>query len=88
MARYAIVRPDNVVDNVIEWDGVTPYGVAGGNKLVLIDDPQTNPGDTIRNGILTKAPPAPAAVKLPLTVDQKLSRMGLTVAELKQALGL
>jgi hypothetical protein len=27
MAKYAVVNAQNVVDNIIEWDGVTPFSV-------------------------------------------------------------
>lgn len=36
MARYAVLNSDNVVVNVIEWDGVTPYDPGEGLTLQFV----------------------------------------------------
>lgn len=36
MARYAVLNQDNVVVNVIEWDGVTPYDPGEGLTLQFV----------------------------------------------------
>ena len=36
MARYAVLNADNIVVNVIEWDGVTPYDPGEGLTLQFV----------------------------------------------------
>lgn len=35
--RYALVGLDNVVQNVVEWDGISPYDIPDGFQLVQSD---------------------------------------------------
>jgi hypothetical protein len=45
LARWAVVRDaDNVVVNVIEWDGVTTYTTAAGTTLVDGTGKDVGPG--------------------------------------------
>lgn len=44
VGRWALVRTaDNVVDNAIEWDGVTPYTPPAGTYLVNADGKDMGP---------------------------------------------
>ncbi len=55
-----------------------------GDQLAVWQQRPPNDGMTFVNGVFTWAAPRPAPP--PLTVDQKLGQLGLTVADLKAAL--
>jgi hypothetical protein len=80
MARFAVVRPDTVVENVIEWDGITPYSVVG--RMLIEADDNAEPGGTW-DGIRFQRP-TPKIGPQP-TLDEKLKQLGLTRAELRAA---
>jgi len=41
MARYAVIDADNIVQNVIEWDGVAEWSPLDGQTALLDTDPPT-----------------------------------------------
>lgn len=45
VARWAVVREaDNVVDNIIEWDGETPWAPPAGHVAVPIGEQECDRG--------------------------------------------
>jgi len=54
MSRYAIVNNTNV-ENIVEWDGVSPYTLLPGRTLVLADDPKAEAGGTYVSNAFIKA---------------------------------
>jgi hypothetical protein len=51
MARYAVINSENVVVNVIIWDGISPWSPPAGHQAILganrperdyIYDPESN----------------------------------------------
>lgn len=57
-ANYAIVNSGGVVDNVISWDGASPYTPPAGDSVVPLTG-SAGIGWTYASGAFT-APPAPA----------------------------
>ena len=41
MARYAVIDAENIVQNVIEWDGVAEWSPPDGQTALLDTDPPT-----------------------------------------------
>jgi hypothetical protein len=63
MANYAIVS-NGVVENVIVWDGETPF--PGSDGLIdLASNPQVGPGYLYADGIFTAPPPVPEMDPVP-----------------------
>lgn len=86
MALYAVVDENNTISNICEWDGESQWQPPAGSRAVLLP-PDGNIGDTVNKAnVLIKAPPTPSIPPKSLTVEEKLARIGLTIAELKTAL--
>jgi len=64
--QYAIINAENIVTNVVEWDGVSEWGPPEGHQLI-----EALPGDHIEPGgiydQITRFSPAPPPV---LTLDE------------------
>ncbi len=89
--EYAIVK-SGIVENIIEWDGVSEYTVDG--ELVLADDSAWIGGTY--NGSFVARPvepePEPTEEELQKVADKqsahdKLSALGLTDAEIEAIIG-
>ena len=91
MKNYAIIDVTNTVINVVVWDGKPPWTPPNGCIAVAIPKgSSTGIGWTYVDGEFI-APPQPEpkpAPPAPLTPAEKLAKSGLTVAELKELLGL
>lgn len=59
MQKYAQVGPDNIVKNIIIWDGAVELPQPEGHFLVLAEEVWCNIGAIHDNGTFT-APPEPA----------------------------
>jgi hypothetical protein len=79
MARYAIIRPDGGVENVIEWDGKETYEPPSGHMLIAADE-NAEPGGSWDGVRFHRPIPKPSSA---VTLDEKLARLGLTRAELR-----
>lgn len=52
MSAYAIIKTENsTVQNLVEWDGKTPYSPPEGCFLVLLDGRVANQGDKFDGSI-------------------------------------
>jgi hypothetical protein len=58
MSKWAIVRGD-IVENVIIWDGETPYAAPAGTTLIELINKSAAPGHTYVDGDFV-APELPA----------------------------
>lgn len=68
--RYAIVR-NNTVENVVEWDGVTPWAPPAGATAMPLNGTTCSPGWAWANG----APVAPAKAPDPVPTYLQLRAM-------------
>jgi hypothetical protein len=60
LARWAVIRDDdNVVDNIIEWDGVTPWTPPAEHYVIAIGDQDCDIGYLYDPGTGTFSPPPP-----------------------------
>lgn len=87
--RGGIIK-NGVVVNVCElpddWDQTKAEHWQPSQDETVIIDPACEIGHTIRNGkLVIPALPRPITKK-PLTLDEKLAKLGITVAELREAL--
>ena len=64
-ANYGLVDANGIVQQVIVYDGVSPYTPQEGFSLIAIGGSGAWTGWTYANGVFT-APPAPPAVVVPL----------------------
>ena len=95
MATYAVVI-NNVVWNLVEWDGISPSILPQGAIQALVPaSVAVNPGWTWNNGSPVNPNPPPIIVVPPPVivppdpaVVTKLAAVGLTLAQLKAALAL
>jgi hypothetical protein len=89
MKNYAIIDATNTVINVVVWDGKPPWAPPQDCIAVAIPkDSSAGIGWTYANGEFIAPPqPEPEPV-IELTPAEKLAASGLTVAELKELLGL
>ena len=90
MKNYAIIDSTNTVINVVVWDGESPWTPSQDCIVVAIpEDSSAGIGWTYVDGEFIAPPrPEPPAPSAPLTPAEKLAASGLTVAELKELLGL
>jgi hypothetical protein len=90
MKNYAIIDSTNTVINVVVWDGKPPWTPPDGCIAVAIPkDSSAGIGGTYVDGEFIAPPqPEPPAPPASLTPAEKLAKSGLTVAELKELLGL
>jgi hypothetical protein len=90
MKNYAIIDSTNTVINVVVWDGKPPWTPPDDCIAVAIPDgSNTGIGWTYVDGEFIAPPqPEPPAPPAPLTPAEKLAQSGLSVAELKELLGL
>jgi len=86
--KYAIVN-SGVVDNIIEWDGISEYHADG---LLIEADANTYIGGVYADGAFVARPPEPEPEKTPEQIQEeadkasaiaKLEAVGLTEAEIK-----
>jgi hypothetical protein len=86
--KYAIVN-SGVVDNIIEWDGISKYDADG---LLIEADANAYIGGVYANNAFVARPPEPEPEKTPEQVQEeadkasavaKLEAIGLTEAEIK-----
>ena len=89
MKNYAIIDATNTVINAVVWDGKPPWAPPENCIAVAIPkDSSAGIGWTYVNGQFIAPPqPEPEPV-VELTTAEKLAASGLTVAELKELLGL
>lgn len=60
-SRYAVVDEAGLVDNVVLWDGETPFDVGELILLPLADDSPVGPGDLVdAEGVLLQRAEPPA----------------------------
>lgn len=83
--RYAIVR-DGVIENVVLWDGAPGWAPPEGTQLCELSQEDRAEIGWAWDGAPVVPPKAPDPQ--PPTAAEKLAAAGLTVAELKQVLGL
>lgn len=90
MKNYAIIDLTNTVINVVVWDGQPPWTPLEDCIAVVIPEGSSaGIGWTYVYGEFIAPPqPEPPAPPVPLTPAEKLAKSGLTVAELKELLGL
>lgn len=90
MTRYAIIDADNVVSNIIVWDGVDPWEAPEGTQVRALTDGESASIGWHFDGksFSDPNPPPPIVAPVELTAEQKLAAAGLTVADLKKLLGL
>jgi len=86
--KYAIVN-SGVVDNIIEWDGISKYHADG---LLIEADANAYIGGVYADGSFVARPPEPEPEKTPEQIQEesdkanaiaKLEAIGLTEAEIK-----
>lgn len=89
MKNYAIINSTNTVINVVVWDGKPPWTPPSGCIAVAIPKSSSaGIGWTYANGeFIAPLQHEPEPV-VELTPAEKLAKSGLTVAELKELLGL
>jgi len=90
MKNYAIIDSTNTVINVVVWDGKPPWTPPDGCIAVAIPKGSSAGIDWSYNNGEFSAPPQPDPPEPPasLTPAEKLAASGLTVAELKELLGI
>ena len=90
--KYAIVN-SGVVNNIIEWDGVSEYNVEG---ILIEADANAWIGGVYADGAFVARPPEPELEKTPEQIQaeadrasgiSKLEALGLTDAEIKALSG-
>lgn len=60
VARWAVIRDaDNVVDNIIEWDGTTPWTPPPAHYVIAVGDQDCDRGYTYDPATGLFAPPPP-----------------------------
>ena len=61
---YALVNPSNIVINLVEWDGVTPFNVAPNTLVLAQGQPNAQIGGTFIGGVFTppSAPTPPQGI--------------------------
>lgn len=63
MARYVVLDPSNVVQAVVEWDGVAQYDTPGMTKALVPDgNAPVRVGDTYVNGTVTPRADNPSEI--------------------------
>ena len=86
--KYAIVN-SGVVDNIIEWDGISEYQT---NGILIEADANAYIGGVYADGSFVARPPEPEPEKTPEQIQEesdkasaiaKLEAIGLTEAEIK-----
>jgi hypothetical protein len=82
--RYAVVK-DNLVVNIIEWDGQSEWSPPEGASAHQFDG-AASPGWTWNDGV--PVDPSPPVVAVEPSAEEKLAASGLSVAELRQLLGI
>jgi hypothetical protein len=89
MKNYAIIDATNTVINTVVWDGKPPWAPPQDCTAVAIaKGSNAGIGWTYVDGEFIAPPqPEPEPV-VELTAAEKLAQSGLTVAELKELLGL
>ena len=93
MANYAVVR-NGVVENVVLWDGVTPFSVEGAELIEAT--PDTRMGGSWDGNVFTFVePPAPeptaeqlAHAENKASAKSKLAALGLSEEEISAAFGI
>jgi len=84
MIDYALVNnTNNTVENVIHWDGTTPWEAPAGHTVVNIQGQGVGIGYTYVNGTFT-APPAPALETAPATptIEQLQAQLAALQAQI------
>jgi hypothetical protein len=92
MANYAVVK-DGVVQNIVLWDGVTPYTPDGELIEATVD---TRAGGSWDGNVFTfvePTPPEPTAEQVTHTENKasaksKLAALGLSEEEISAAFGI
>lgn len=77
--RYAIVI-NGIVDNVIEWDGVTPWTPDQGT-VVLAD--QAGPGDLWDGKVFTRLAPVVTAVIAKVSLADRVAALEQQIAVMR-----
>jgi len=92
MANYAVIK-NGVVDNIVVWDGVMEFSVAGSELVEATSDARI--GGTYDGAFhfVEPTPPEPTAEQVTRqakldSVKSKLEALGLTTEEVQEAFGL
>lgn len=81
--KYAVVR-NGVVENLVEWDGIAEWEPPAGTKVYPFSGPVSIGWNWNGGAPVNPAPPPAPSPPVPaMTVDQKLSMIGLTKADIK-----
>jgi hypothetical protein len=89
MKNYAIIDATNTAINVVVWDGKPPWAPPNGCIAVAIaKGSSAGIGWTYANGQFIAPPQPDPEPVVELTPAEKLAASGLTVAELKELLGI
>lgn len=59
MRKHAIIDSNNVVENIILWDGTSEWRPPEGKTLVEVEEIFCGPGWIYENGVFTEPPPPP-----------------------------
>lgn len=85
--RYVIVK-NGVVDNVTEWNAETPWSPPQGTVAYAFEGPVSAGWQWNDGSPADPNPPVEVEPPPPLTPEQKLAALGLTIDDLRQLLGL
>ena len=93
MANYAVVK-SGVVENMVVWDGVTEFSVAGSELVAATADARI--GGSWDGNVFTfvePTPPAPTAEQVAhaenkASAKSKLAALGLSEEEISAAFGI
>jgi hypothetical protein len=88
MKNYAIIDSTNTVSNVVVWDGKPPWTPPQDCAAVAIPKGSAGIGWTYVDGEFIAPPQPDPEPVVELTPAEKLAAPGLTVAELKELLGI
>lgn len=93
MANYAVVR-DGLVENMVVWDGVTEYSVAGAEIIEATEDARMG-GSWDGNVFTFVEPPIPeptpeqvAHAEKVASAKEKLGALGLDADEISAVFGI
>ena len=81
MSTYLVLDANNVIQNNIEWDGVSDYSPAEGMRLVAYDGPAGAGWRFDGKKAIDPRPPeppGPAAPPAPTAIERLAAELGMT----------